>query len=347
MKYRALGHTGLYVSEVTLGTMTFVPEGSEYSKIVGGTGQELADKMVRLAMESGVNLFDTANSYGYGDSEITLGKALKASGAKREDYLIATKAYNTQSESINALGTSRLSLLREIDKSLERLDTDYIDLYQLHSFDKTTPLKETIKSLNALVTSGKVRYIGLSNFAAWEIAQAQGIAGHLGLEEFCSVQAYYSLAGRELEREIMPAARELGLGVLVWSPLAGGFLSGKYSGSNAQKGGRRKSFSIPPVDRIRGDEIVLELEKIAKNHDASVAQIALAWLLHQEEVTSIIVGARKEEQLIDNLRATEIELTSAEMNALDDVSALALEYPHYLPRADRGQNPRSKLLGKD
>ncbi|NOU58359.1 aldo/keto reductase [Marinifilum caeruleilacunae] len=337
MKYKSLGNTGLYVSELTLGTMTFdqkneTPEG--FSGIIGATGQELATKMVNLSIDAGINLFDTANIYSAGQSEIMLGKAL---GSKRKDVLIASKLYNTFTKGPNDLGTSRIAIMREVEASLKRLDTDYIDLYQVHSFDPTTPLEETMRALDDLVRQGKVRYIGLSNFSAWQIAKADGLAKQLGTEKFCSVQAYYSLVGRELEREIIPASMDLGLGTLIWSPLAGGFLSGKFT-RESEATGRRANFEFPPVNKEKGYDVVDQLKEIAERKNASVAQISLAWLLHKQGVTSVIIGARKEEQLINNLGAVNIELSEQEMKQLDEVSALLPEYPQYLPSMQRGDD---------
>lgn len=339
MKYSPLGNTGLYVSQLTLGAMTFDKPDGAFAQIVGGTGQDLATKMVDLSLEAGVNLIDTANVYSAGESEIMVGKAL---GSRRKDVIIATKVYNTFGTGPNDLGTSRVAIMREVEASLKRLDTDWIDLYQVHSFDTTTPLEETMRALDDLVQQGKVRYIGLSNFSAWQIAKADGIARQMGTERFCSVQAYYSLVGRELEREIIPASLDLGLGVLVWSPLAGGFLSGKYS-RESESSGRRSNFEFPPVDKESGFEIVDALKEIATAHEASVAQIALAWLLHKAGVTSVIIGARKEEQLVDNLKSVEIELSIDEMAKLDEVSKIAPEYPHWIPPSQRGQDLLSRF----
>ena len=339
MKYKPLGNTGLYVSELTLGTMTFDNEGGSYADRIGATGQELATRMVDLSVEAGVNIFDTANVYGSGVSEEMLGKAL---GARRKDVLIATKVASTLTTGPNDPGTSRLAIMREVEGSLKRLGTDYIDLYQVHNFDPTTPLEETLRALDDLVRQGKVRYIGLSNFAAWQIAKANGLAKLMGTERFCSVQSYYSLVGRELEREIIPATADLGLGTLIWSPLASGFLSGKYT-REGEGSGRRASFDFPPVDKEQGFDIVDVLAQIAVEKNASVAQIALAWLLHKPGVTSVIVGARKEEQLIDNLGAANIVLSDEEMAQLDNVSALKPEYPGYLPPMQRGQSLLSRF----
>lgn len=332
MKYKQLGHTGLYVSELTLGTMTFDNEGGSYAGMIGATGQDLATRMVDLAIEAGINIFDTANVYSSGVSEEMLGVAL---GDRRQDNLIATKLYNTMTTGPNDLGTSRLAIMREVEGSLKRLGTDYIDLYQVHNFDVTTPLEETLRALDDLVRQGKVRYIGLSNFAAWQIAKADGVARLLGTERFASVQSYYSLVGRELEREILPAAMDLGLGTFIWSPLAGGFLSGKYT-RDSEASGRRAAFEYPPVDKDQGYDVVDALAAIAEEKNASVAQIALAWLLHKPGVTSVIVGARKEAQLIDNLGAADIVLSDEDMTRLDRASALKPEYPGYLPVWQRG-----------
>lgn len=233
MKYKSLGKTGLYVSELTLGTMTFDEEGGSYAPLMGYTGQELATRMVNLALDAGINTFDTANIYASGVSETILGKAL---GSKRKDVVIATKLYNVMTHGPNDLGTSRLAIMREVEASLKRLGTDYIDLYQLHNFDQTTPLEETLRAMDDLVRQGKVRYIGHSNFNGWQTAKADGLTKQLGTERFCSSQVYYSLVGREVEREILPACMDLGLGTLIWSPLAAGFLSGKYSLDNDAEG---------------------------------------------------------------------------------------------------------------
>lgn len=341
MKYKQLGQTGLYVSELTLGTMTFDTEGGSYAGLIGATGQDLATRMVDLSIEAGINIFDTANVYSSGVSEEMLGQAL---GARRQDVLIATKVYNTMTTGPNDLGTSRLAIMREVEASLKRLGTDYIDLYQVHNFDITTPLEETLRALDDLVRQGKVRYIGLSNFAGWQIAKADGTARLLGTERFCSAQSYYSLVGRELEREILPAAMDLGLGTFIWSPLASGFLSGKYT-RDSEASGRRANFDYPPIDKDQGFDIVDVLTDIAETKAASVAQIALAWLLHKPGVTSVIVGARKEAQLVDNLGAVNIMLSEEEMARLDTVSALKPEYPGYLPTWRRGDTLFGMLDG--
>ncbi|MEM7220690.1 MAG: aldo/keto reductase [Pseudomonadota bacterium] len=340
MKILPLGNTGLYVSQLTLGAMTFDREDGMFGKMIGGTGQDLATRMVDVAIESGVNIFDSANIYGMGESEVMLGKAL---GSRRGDVLIATKYANPMGTGPNAIGTGRLSAIRECESSLRRLGTDWIDLYQVHSFDYTTPLEETLRALDSLVQQGKVRYIGLSNYAAWQIAKADGISQRLGLEKFCSVQAYYSLVGRELEREIIPAALDLGLGVLVWSPLASGFLSGKYTRESAGEG-RRTTIQVPPVDLERGYDIVDVAKAIADAKGVTVAQISIAWMLHKPGISSAIIGARNEAQLVDNLGAAAIELSAQEMDRLDEVSQLRSEYPDWTSGLkQRGQDMASRL----
>ena len=340
MKYVQLGNTGLYVSQLTLGSMTFDHEDGMFGKMIGGTGQELATRMVDVSLDAGVNLFDTANIYGMGESEIMLGKAL---GDRRSDVLIATKFNNPMDTGPNSMGTGRISAIRECENSLRRLGTDWIDLYQVHSFDYTTPLEETLRALDALVQQGKVRYVGLSNYSAWQIAKADGICERLGLEKFCSVQAYYSLVGRELEREIIPASLDLGLGILVWSPLASGFLSGKYTRDSAGEG-RREKIQVPPVDLEQGYDVVDVSKTIADEKGATVPQIALAWMLHKPGISSGIIGARNEEQLVDNLGAADIELTNEDMARLDEVSKLRSEYPDWTSGLkQRGQDMASRL----
>ena len=279
-----------------------------------------------MAMEAGVNFFDTANIYHEGDSEIALGKAL---GDKRKDAVIATKMHGPMDRTMNNVGQSRLAIMREVEASLQRLGTDWIDLYQVHAFDATTPLEETLRALDDLVHQGKVRYLGLCNYPAWRIAQADGLARDLGTERYCSVQAYYSLVGRELEREILPAARGLGLGTMIWSPLAGGFLSGKYTRDGANEG-RRQAFQFPPVDAERGFAILDVVNDIARQRGATAAEVSLAWLLHKPGVTTVIIGAKNENQLAANLKAADLDLSEDEMTLLDEVSQLAPEYPDWL-----------------
>ncbi len=334
MEYLPLGSTGLYVSRLCFGAMTFGEREQTHQAWIGNEGQEAASRMVATCLDAGINFFDTSNAYGYGNSERMLGKAL---AGKREDAIIATKVYFPFSSDVNRLGASRVAIMREVEGSLERLGTDRIDLYQLHQWDSSTPIEETLRALDDCVKQGKVRYIGLCNSAAWQIAKADGIARLLGTERFCSVQAYYSLVGRELEWEILPATKDLGLGTMIWSPLAAGYLSGKYTGDDASKG-RRSAMDFPPVNFEQGTEIISVLREIGDAHGASLSRVALSWLLHQQGVTSVIVGARKQAQLEDNLKAIDLKLSDDELSRLNKVSARFPVYPGWMPNMQRGQD---------
>ncbi|SQA96450.1 putative aldo-keto reductase [Cedecea neteri] len=309
MRYKKLGNTGLFVSELCLGTMTFGGEDGIWGKI-GQLAQNDADRLVGSALDAGINFIDTANVYSGGRSEIITGQALKNLNVPRENVVVATKAFGeTGTAGPNSRGSSRYHLLNSVKESLQRLQLDYIDLYQLHGFDPATPIEETLRALDSLVQQGLVRYIGVSNWAAWQIMKALGISERLGLARFASLQAYYTLAGRDLERELVPMMQSEGVGLMVWSPLAGGLLSGKYDrDGKAETGSRRLEFDFPPVNRERAFDCVDVMRDIAGVKGVSVAQIALAWLLHQQAVTTVIVGAKRIEQLEDNIAATAFSL---------------------------------------
>lgn len=342
MRMNRLGHTGLFVSELCLGTMTFGGTGEIWSKI-GALQQGEADALVRTALDGGINVLDTADVYSNGLSEEITGQAIRNLGIARNDLVLATKAFGETGQGANARGSSRAHLLEACKASLKRLNTDHIDLYQLHGFDPATPIEETLRALDILVQHGHVRYIGVSNWAAWQIAKAVGISERFGLARFATLQAYYTVAGRDLEREIVPMLRSEGVGLLVWSPLAGGFLSGKYGRDVAgEQGSRRQTFDFPPVDKERGYAVIDAMRPIAEARGVSVAQIALAWLLHQRVVTSVIVGAKRPDQLKDNLASTAVELSEAEMATLDQVSALPPEYPGWMV-ARQGEHRRKQL----
>ena len=328
MKYRLLGRTGLYVSELCLGTMTFGDQG--FWKVMGGLGQEAVTTLVKQAFDAGVNFFDTANVYSMGLSETLTGAAIK--GLPRDEIVVATKAYGPMSETqINGRGQSRYHLMNELDASLKRLQLDHIDLYQLHGYDPLTPLEEVLATLNDMVRSGKVRHIGLCNMAAWQIMKGLAISEKNRWARFDTVQAYYTVAGRDLERELLPLIQDQQLGLMVWSPLAGGLLSGKFSADGkGPEGARRASFDFPVVDKARAFKVVDAMRPIAARHQASVAQVALAWLLSRSQVSSVIVGARTPEQLADNLGASALTLTAEDLLALDDVSKLPPEYPGWM-----------------
>jgi aryl-alcohol dehydrogenase-like predicted oxidoreductase len=330
MRYRQLGRTGLYVSEICLGTMTFGGEGGIWEAI-GGLQQAEVDKMVERSLAGGVNFIDTADVYSGGVSEKLLGQSLKNLGVKRSDVVIATKVYGDMGTGPNDRGASRGHIMDGVKASLERLQLDHIDLYQIHANDPVTPVEETVRALDDLVSEGLVRYVGASNWAAWKLMKALGVADHRGWARFETLQAYYSIAGRDLEREIVPMMQDQGVGLMVWSPLAGGLLSGKFGpGANGPDGARRVTFDFPPVDRDRAWACVAEMRGIAEAHDVSVAQVALAWVLAKPFVTTVIIGARRMDQLEDNLAAAELVLTADEIAALDKVSALPPEYPNWM-----------------
>ncbi|AJK50854.1 aldo/keto reductase [Burkholderia plantarii] len=329
MKYNRLGTSGLFVSELSLGAMTFGV--NESYPTLGGLDQPQATELVARALDAGVNLFDTADIYALGQSERLLGEALRGLGVPRERYLIASKAFGPMGAGPNEAGASRAHVHDAVRQSLRRLGVDHIDLYQIHGFDPATPVEETLRALDDLVRQGHVRYVGVSNWAAWQIAKALGVSARLGLARFDSLQAYYSVAGRDLERELVPLLESEGVGLLVWSPLAGGLLSGKQArGGEAPAGSRRSTLSIPPVDEARAHDAIDVMRGIAEAHGASVAQIALAWLLHQKAVSSVIVGAKRMDQLDDNLGAVDVALDAGELDAIDAVSRLPTEYPGWM-----------------
>ena len=343
MQYTTLGHTGLLVSRLSLGTMTFSGQG--VYKVIGSVDPKGADELVKAAIESGINLFDTADVYSEGESETTLGRSFKNLNIARKDVVLATKVYSRMGPGRNDVGASRGHIMDAVEASLRRLRTDYIDLYQIHANDSVTPLEETLRALDTLVAHGKVRYIGVSNWQAWKIAKARGISELKNLTRFDTVQAYYSIAGRDLERELVPFLEAEKMGLLVWSPLAGGLLSGKFSRENQKpEGSRRSEFDFPIVDKERTWKILETMAPIAKAHHCSPARISLAWLLTRPVVTSIIVGAKRLDQLHDNLAAVDLELTEDEIKQLDEVSALPPEYPGWMmpfQSADRwGTAPR-------
>jgi aryl-alcohol dehydrogenase-like predicted oxidoreductase len=333
MEYKTLGNTGLLVSTLCLGTMTF-NTGEGFWKAIGSVDQAGADELIKASIEAGINFFDTADVYSEGESERTLGQSLKNLNIARKDVVLATKVFSRVGPGPNDVGASRGHIMDAIEASLRRLQTDYIDLYQIHGNDSVTPIEETLRALDNLVNQGKVRYIGCSNWQAWKIAKSLGISEFKNLARFDTLQAYYSIAGRDLEREIVPLLEADKTGLLVWSPLAGGLLSGKFSRENQKpEGSRRSEFDFPLVDRERTWKILDAMAPIAKAHNCSAARISLAWLLTKPVVTSVIIGAKRLDQLQDNLAAVDVKLTEDEMKRLDEVSALPPEYPGWmLPR---------------
>jgi aryl-alcohol dehydrogenase-like predicted oxidoreductase len=331
VRYHLLGQTGLYVSELCLGTMTYGGSKGIWENI-GSLQQDAVNEQVKFAFESGINFIDTANVYSLGKSEMLLGQALKSTGLPREQLIIATKSTGSMDDTPNGRGQSRHHIFREVDASLKRLQLDTIDLYQVHGFDPLTPFEESLSALNDVVRSGRVQYIGLCNMAAWQIMKSLSISEQKGLAKFVSVQAYYTIAGRDLEREVVPLVQDQKLGLMVWSPLAGGLLSGKFKTADDKgpAGARRSSFDFPIVDKERAFKCVDAMRPLAEQRRVSVAQIALAWILSKSFVSSVIIGAKTMDQLRDNIAASRVVLTAEELKALDEVSQLPPEYPGWM-----------------
>jgi aryl-alcohol dehydrogenase-like predicted oxidoreductase len=339
MRYNPLGQTGLYVSELCLGAMTF--GGSGVYKVIGELGSKDAEGLIGTALDAGVNLIDTADVYSDGESERLVGAALKALGRPREQIVVATKVRGRVGPGVNEVGLSRSHILAGIDASLARLGLDHVDLYQIHGFDPATPIEETVRALDDVVRSGKARYVGFSNLPAWVASKALTFATAHGLARFQSGQVYYSIAGRDIEREIAPMCQAERVAILPWSPLAGGLLSGKFDPD--KKGpaeARRASFDFPPVNRERLPRVLSALRSVADATGASVARVALAWQLTKPFVTSIILGAKRREQLVDNLAAADHRLSPEHVKLLDEASALPLEYPGWMIDFQNARDPR-------
>ena len=333
MQYKQLGNTGLIVSRLCLGTMTF-SDGSGVYQHIGNVDQAGANALVKASMDAGINFFDTADIYSHGHSEETLGQSFRDLGLDRRDVVLATKGYMRMGPGRNAVGASRGHIVDAVEASLKRLGTDYIDLYQVHQSDAVTPIEETLRALDDLVRQGKVRYVGCSNWPAWKVATALGVSERRGYARFETVQAYYSLAGRDLEREMIPLLDHAKGGLLVWSPLAGGLLSGKFDRSNqSPEGARRSGFDFPVVDKERAWQVIDALRPVAAAHGCSPARVALAWVLSRQAVTSVIIGAKRLDQLEDNLAAADLMLGEDELARLDAVSALTPEYPGWMVAA--------------
>ncbi len=329
MRYRLLGKTGLYVSEMCLGAMTFGGKG--FWEVVGKLGEKEVESMIGAALDGGINFIDTADVYSEGESEKLVGGALAALKRPREQVVVATKVRGRMGPSPNEVGLSRAHILAGIDASLKRLELDHVDLYQIHGVDKDTPIEETVRALDEVVRSGKARYVGFCNLPAWMAMKAVAFADANGLARFQSAQMYYSIAGRDIEREITPFAVDQGLAVLPWSPLAGGLLSGKFDpDKKGPDDSRRAKFDFPPVDHDRLPKVLGAMREVAKELDVSVARVALAWQLTRPFVTSVIIGAKNKDQLADNLAAAELTLTADQVAKLDAASALPPEYPGWM-----------------
>jgi aryl-alcohol dehydrogenase-like predicted oxidoreductase len=329
MKYNFLGNTGLVVSEICFGTMTF--GGTGYWEAIGKVQQKGVNDLMKVVVDSGINFIDTANVYSFGDSEKLLGQSIKDLGFNRYDLVIATKVRGVMGEGKNNLGLSRAHIFQSVDESLQRLQLDHLDILYVHGVDHKTPIEETMRALNDIVLTGKVRYIAVCNWPAWMVMKALGIADKNGWNKFAGMQYFYSLAGRDIEREVLPLSIDQNLAVMPWSPLAGGFLSGKYTRDNEKvKGSRRDSFDFPPINKEKTYDIIDVIIKIGKHHNASAAAIALAWVRQQPGITSTIIGAKTVEQLNDNIKSTEIVLSDDDLKKIDEVSALSKEYPGWM-----------------
>jgi aryl-alcohol dehydrogenase-like predicted oxidoreductase len=329
MKYNFLGNTGLVVSEICFGTMTFGGKG--YWEAIGKMQQRQVNELMKTVADSGINFIDTANVYSFGESEKLLGQSLIDLGLNRSELVIATKVRGRMGEGKNDVGLSRYHIFQSVDESLKRLQMDHIDILYVHGVDPKTPVEETMRALNDIVLTGKVRYIAVCNWPAWMVMKGLGIAQKHGWNKFAGLQYYYSLAGRDIEREVLPLAADQNLGVMPWSPLAGGFLSGKYT-RNIEKAGdsRRDSFDFPPVNKERAFDIIDVITEVGKQYHVSAAQIALAWVRQQKGVTSTIIGAKSPDQLNDNIKSTELTLSESDLKKIDEVSALPREYPGWM-----------------
>jgi aryl-alcohol dehydrogenase-like predicted oxidoreductase len=342
MHYRKFGNTGLYVSELCLGTMTFGGSTGIWKQI-GAMAQREVESMLSAAFNAGINLIDTADVYAEGESESLLGAAIRSMNVRRDAVVIATKVRGRTGPGPNQIGLSRAHITAGVEDSLRRLRTDFIDLYQIHGYDPDTPIEETVRALDDLVRIGKVRYVGFSNLAAWYAMKALAYADAHHLARFVSAQVYYSLAGRDIEREIVPLAQDQSLAILPWSPLAGGLLSGKFdpaAPATGPEGARRTTFDFPPVHLDRAKRILTVLRRVSAATGLSVPRIALAWLLTRPFVTSVIIGAKTQEQFADNIAASEVRLSAEDIAALDEASALPSEYPAWmLDRQGAGRRP--------
>jgi aryl-alcohol dehydrogenase-like predicted oxidoreductase len=331
MKFNRLGRTGLYVSELCMGTWGF--SGRNYfGGAIGTLSQKEATSFIGRALEARINFIDTANVYSYGDSEAMTGQALKDLGVKRSDVVLATKVFGRMAPGPNDMGASRGHIMDSVAASLERLQTDHIDLYQIHHSDPITPLEETMRALDDLVRQGMVRYVGVSNWEAWKIMKANGIAEQRGLTRVETNQVYYSIAGRDIEQEMVPMMQDQGIGCLVWSPLAGGYMAGKYTadGDAKPEPGRRANFDFPPIDKDKADKTVIAMREIAKSHGVSVACVGLTWVRQKPFITSTIIGATTMAQLNDNLASVDFTLSAEEMARLDEISADRTHYPYWM-----------------
>jgi len=330
MKYNFLGNTGLLVSEICFGTMTFGGSGGGIWGNIGKVQQDEVNSLMKTVVDAGINFIDTANVYSFGESEKLLGQSIIDNGFNRDELVIATKVRGRMSEGINNVGLSRFHIFQSVDASLQRLQLNHIDVLYVHGVDPKTPVEETMRALNDIVLTGKVRYIAVCNWPAWMVMKAQGIAEKHGWNKFVGLQYYYSLSGRDMEREVLPLAADQNLAVMPWSPLAGGFLSGKYTRDNEKIGSRRDHFDFPPINKDKSYDIIDVITEVGKQYNASAAEVALAWVRQQPGITSTIIGAKNIDQLRDNIKSVDIQLSADDLQKIDTVSALPKEYPGWM-----------------
>jgi aryl-alcohol dehydrogenase-like predicted oxidoreductase len=341
MKFKPLGKTGVLLSELCFGTMTFGGKG--YWKAIGQLPENEVRQLVKTAVDSGINFFDTANAYSEGLAETLFGEALKKLGLSRQTLFIATKVRLRMGEGANQVGLSKLHILDSVDDSLQRLSLSHIDMLYVHSVDPVTPIEETMRALEDVVRSGKVRYLGVSNHPAWMVMKANSYADKHGWSKFVASQNFYSIASRDIEREIVPMAINEGISIMPWSPLAGGFLSGKFRRDSKTNGNnRRDNFDFPPINKEKAYDIIDVMSKIGERYNVSAARVALTWIKDRPGVTSVIIGAKNQDQLLDNVACTQLQLTGDEINELDNISALSPEYPAWMiARQMTGRFPES------
>ncbi len=330
MKYNYVGNTGLLVSELCFGTMTFGGQDAGMWDNIGKLQQKGVNEMLTAVVESGINFIDTANVYSYGQSEQLLGQALKDLSIKRDEIILATKVLARMNDKPNSTGLSRYHIFNSVEASLQRLQLDYIDILYVHGVDPATSLEEIVRSLNDIIESGKVRYISICNWPAWMVAKAQTIAEYRGYHKFIGLQYYYAAVSRDIEHELVPMAKSHDLAIFPWSPLAGGFLTGKFTREGADEGSRRANFDFPPIDKEKAYDLVDVMGEIAKVHDASIAQVALAWVRQQPGITSTIIGAKTLDQLKANIESTNLNLTQDDLSKIDSISPLPKQYPGWM-----------------
>ncbi|MEB2775199.1 aldo/keto reductase [Algoriphagus sp. D3-2-R+10] len=330
MKYNSIGNTGLLVSELCFGTMTFGGQQEDMWAKIGKLQQKEVNEMLGAVVESGINFIDTANVYSFGQSEELLGQGLLDLNVPRDEVVIATKLLAKMKDKPNSAGLSRYNIFNSVEASLKRLQMDYVDILYVHGVDPLISLEEIVRSLNDIVESGKVRYIAICNWPAWMVVKAQAIAHYSRWHKFMGLQYYYSAVSRDIEHELVPMAVDHDLAIFPWSPLAGGFLTGKFTRDGADADSRRATFDFPPIDKGKAYDLVDVMGDLAKNYDASTAQVALAWVRQQQGITSTIIGAKTLEQLKSNIESTQLILTEDDLKKIDEVSPLSMHYPGWM-----------------